>query len=183
MKLGLVTAAFLLAASGAASAQSTDPDMAGVVDGFYRAYQSVQPPDGVPNASMRRRLEPFISPALDKLLGDVAEAESRYETLTKGRFPPLIEGDPVTPNFDGATSYAVGSCSADGHGAHCQVSLAYAGGKDKPRGWTDTVDLVHTDAGWRVNDIAYGGTWDAGNRGTLVETLKSAIEHGNDMRQ
>ena len=183
MKRMPVAAAFLLAATGGAHAQSGDPDMVRVVDGFYRAYESFRPPDGVPNASIRKRFEPFVSPALEKLLVDVAAAQDRYETLTKGRFPPLIEGDPFTPNFDGATSYVVGACSADAHGGHCAVSLSSEGGRDKPRNWTDTVSLVRIDDGWRVNDIAYGGTWDGGNRGTLSETLKAAIEHGNDMKQ
>ena len=57
------------------------------------------------------------------------------------------------------------------------------GGRDKPRSWTDIVSLVRIEDGWRVNDIAYSGTWDGGNRGTLSETLKAAIEHGNDMKQ
>lgn len=183
MKRALVAAAFLLGAIRSAHAQSADPDMVRVVDGFYRAYESFRPPDGVPNAIIRRRFEPFISPALEKLLTDLAAVQSRYETLTEGRFPPLIEGDPFTPNFDGATSYVVGACSADAHGAHCEVSLTFGAAKDKLRSWTDTVALVRTDAGWRVNDIAYGGTWDGGNRGTLAETLTSAIKHGNDMKQ
>jgi hypothetical protein len=183
MKRVPVAAALILATTVAARAQSGDPDMIKVVDGFYRAYESFRPPDGVPEASIRSRFEPFISPALDKLLTDVADAQGRYEKLTQGRFPPLIDGDPFTPNFDGATSYSIGACVPDPHGAHCQVALSFEGGKDKQRSWTDTVALVRTDDGWRVNDIAYGGNWDGGNRGTLAETLTSAVEHGNNMKQ
>ena len=59
------------------------------------------------------------------------------------------------------------------------MSLTYDDRKDKPLSWTDTVYLVHSDAGWRVDDIAYGGTWDFGNKGRLTRTLKGAIEEGN----
>lgn len=169
--------------SASAQADSANADMTKIVDGFYRAYESFHPPDGVPDASVRGRFEPFISSSLKSLLDDAASAQNRYQQLTKGKYPPLIEGDPFTPNFDGATSYSVGTCASDTRGAHCAVALTFDGGKDKPRSWTDTVRLVHTNDGWRVNDIDYGGTWDAGNAGRLSETLRSAIEHGDELKQ
>jgi len=171
-----------LAVAAASPAQGGDRDMAQVVDGFYRVYESFRPPDGVPDATVRKRFEPYISQSLARLLADVDDTQHRYEKLTEGRFPPLIAGDPFTPNFDGATSYAVGTCAADAAGGHCSVALSFTGGRDKPRSWTDTVALVRTEAGWKVNDIVYGGDWDAGVGGSLSETLRSAIEHGDDMK-
>ncbi len=184
MKRVFLSLVFLLAATsgGVAQPQSAHADMARVVEGFYRVYQTFQPPDGIPGEQIRKRFEPFISPALNKLLVAVEAAEDRYEKLTKGQFPPLIEGDPFTPNFEGATSYAVQACTPDAHGGHCEVALSFEGRKEKPRSWTDTVTLVRTEGGWRVNDINYGGDWD-GSRGKLSEILKSAIEHGDDMKQ
>ena len=35
--------------------------------------------------------------------------------------------------------------------------------------------LVNTPAGWRVDDIAYGGGWAFGNKGRLSELLKQTI--------
>jgi len=64
-------------------------------------------------------------------------------------------------------------------GGHCAVTLTYDDRKDKPFSWTDTVYLVRTQAGWRVDDIAYGGTWDFGNKGRLTRTLKNAIADGD----
>jgi hypothetical protein len=60
------------------------------------------------------------------------------------------------------------------------VALHYADAhprpQDKPVDWTDTVVLVKTPAGWRVDDIGYGGNWDFGNHGRLTDSLKSAIK-------
>lgn len=171
----------LLAAS-AAFGQPSDAGLAQAVEGFYRAYETFRPPDGIPDGQGLKRLEPYISPALDKLLVASEAAQSRYEAVTKGQYPPLVEGDLFTANFEGATAFSVGPCEADAQGGHCAVSLSYDGG-EKPVRWTDRVSLVRTPSGWRVDDISYGGNWDFAAKGTLSDTLKSAIEHGNGVRK
>ncbi len=45
----------------------------------------------------------------------------------------------------------------------------------KPITWTDTAVLVMTPAGWRIDDIAYGATWEYGNHGTLRAVLNWAV--------
>ena len=55
------------------------------------------------------------------------------------------------------------------------MNLSYTEPGKAPFVWTDTVFLVNTPAGWRVDDIAFGGTWDFGNKGSLSETLKQVI--------
>jgi hypothetical protein len=92
-----------------------------------------------------------------------------------------MEGDIFTSNFEGATTFHVGACTASGNAAHCAVSFTYTGGKkdEKPANWTDTVYLVHTAGGWRVDDIGYGATWAFGNKGRLKDVLASAIRDGN----
>lgn len=168
-----------LVASSAAQAQTGTDALAKAVRGFYDAYMTLHPSDGIPDAATRAKFAPYVSPALDNLFVEADQAEEHYVAATKNQAPPLIEGDLFTPNFEGATSFKIGACEADKQGGHCAVALAYDDRKDKPLGWTDTVYLVHTDAGWRVDDIAYGGTWDFGNKGRLTRTLKSAIEEGN----
>ena len=168
-----------LAASSAAQAQTSADAFAKTAHGFYDAYMTLHPSDGIPDAATRAKFAPYVSPALDKLFVEGRQVEERYATATKNQAPPLVEGDLFTPNFEGATSYKLGACANDNQGGHCAVTLTYDDRKDKPLSWTDTVYLVHTDAGWRVDDIAYGGTWDFGNKGRLTRTLKGAIEEGN----
>ncbi len=155
-------------------------DMAKVVTGFYGAYQTFHPSDGIPDAKGRAKYEPYISPALDKLLMEGDKAEDRFAKANKDS-PPLIEGDLFTSNFEGATSYKLGACAANGKTGTCKVTLTDDPGKtnnpkDKPFSWTDTVFLVDTQSGWRVDDIGYGGNWDFGNKGKMTGTLKGAIQ-------
>ena len=170
---------FLLAilASTSASAQNNTDALAKAAKGFYDVYMTLHPSDGIPDGATRAKFVPYVSPALDRLFGDGDRAEDRYATATKNQAPPLIEGDPFTPNFEGATSYRLGTCALDNQGGHCAVMLAYDDHKDRPLSWTDTVYLVRTDQGWRVDDIAYDPNF--GNRGRLTRTLKSAIDEGN----
>lgn len=174
----------LLAGLTAAAAQT--PDAQGLekaADGFYRVYLSLHPSDGIPDAATRARFAPFVSPALDALFADGEAAEARYAKATKHQAPPLIEGDLFSPNFEGATAYRILSCAGDDKSGHCAVRLTYDDRKDKPLIWTDTVYLVRAAGSWRVDDIAYGGNWDFGNKGRLTQTLKGAIADGNSVSQ
>jgi len=174
----------VLALIPATACADTAADMHSTVDGFYGAYATFHPSDGIPDARGRAKYEPVISPALDKLLVAGDQAEARFAKANKDS-PPLIEGDLFTSNFEGATAFKVGTCTANGQRGTCSVRLTYDPGKtnnpkDKPFSWTDTVYLVQTPAGWRVDDIGYGGTWDFGNKGKMSDTLKSAIADAGD---
>jgi hypothetical protein len=187
MKTVLVVTVLLLTGTGTgtgtALAAADTGEMSRVVDGFYGAYATFHPSDGIPDAKARAKYQPFIAPALDSLLQQGDAAEGKFAKANKDS-PPLIEGDLFTSNFEGATAYKVGACNGDAKAARCAVSLTYDPGKtgnpkDKPFTWTDTVYLVATSEGWRVNDIGYGGTWDFGNKGKLSETLHSVIMDTN----
>jgi len=173
-----ITVALGVALSAAAS---TPDDPAAIANGFYGVYATFHPSDGIPDAKQRAKLEPFISPALDKLLIDGEAAQAHFASVTKNMSPPLIEGDLFTSNFEGATTYHVGACTTSREAAHCAVSFVYSGGKkdEKPANWMDTVYLLRTANGWRVDDIGYGATWAFGNKGRLKATLASAIRDGN----
>lgn len=164
----------------AAAAGSGDP--ATVANGFYGVYATFHPSDGIPDAKGRTKYEPFISPGLTKLLADGDAAEDHFAKVTKNMSPPLIEGDLFTSNFEGATAYHVEPCTTAGNAARCTVNLGYRSNTKedaKPVHWTDTVYLVRTANGWRVDDIAYGATWAFGNKGRLKDVLGSTIRDGN----
>jgi hypothetical protein len=166
----LCLASVALAAAAGIGADSP----AKTAEGFYATYFTFHPSDGIPNAAGRAKYAPFISAALDKLLADGNAAEMKFNKANKAS-PPLIEGDLFTSMFEGATSYKVGACKASGGGASCAVDLVYDDKKDPPIRWTDTVYLTKTKAGWRVDDIGYGGSWEYANKGRLGATVRQAI--------
>ena len=167
-------AALLLLALLAAGPALGDEATA-AAEGFYGAYATFHPSDGIPDAQGRARYAPYISPALEQLLVQANQAEEKFARENKDS-PPLIEGDLFTSNFEGATAHRLGPCRADAQTAQCPVELTYVSGpKDKPVTWTDTVHLIRAPSGWRVDDIDYGATWAFGNKGTLKATLKETI--------
>jgi len=176
-------AALILAATVALALPAKADDMVKAVEGFYGAYSTFHPSDGIPDAAGRAKYEPFITPALKQLLVDGDKAEAEFAKNNKDS-PPLIEGDLFTSNFEGATSYRVGACKGDGKKAECAVALTYddhgTNPKDKPVTWTDTVTVAMTAKGWRVDDIAFGATWEFGNHGRLTKTLKDVVANASE---
>ena len=169
-----------LLATPAAAAAPEEPTI--ITNAFYAAYATFHPSDGIPDAKARAKLEPFVSAALDKLFVEAEEAGAHFAKVTKNMSPPLVEGDLFTSNFEGATAFHVGACATSGEAAHCSVSFGYRSNSKeaaKPVNWTDTVYLVRTANGWRVDDIAYGATWAFGNKGRLKDVLMNAIRDGN----
>lgn len=189
MKIAALACVVLATGSAALSATSpSSPDLrsaTAVAEDFYAAYSTFDPSDGIPDAKGRAKIEPYISPVLENLLVQGEAAERHFKAATKNMSPPLIEGDLFTSNFEGATSYHVGTCKIDASTARCTVALGYRSGPEdsKPINWSDTIWLVRGPAGWKIDDIAYGGSWDFGNKGRLQETLQSAIRDGNGAAQ
>jgi hypothetical protein len=165
-------AAAALAAAAGTAADTSSP--AKTAEGFYTIYSTFHPSDGIPDAAGRAKYAPFISVALDKLLTDGNAAEIKFNKANKDS-PPLIEGDLFTSMFEGATSYKVGACKLSSAGASCAIDLVYDDKKDPAIRWTDTVYLTKTKAGWRVDDIGYGGNWEYANKGRLSATVRQAI--------
>jgi hypothetical protein len=155
-----------------ALAQTATP--AETAEGFYAVYDGFHPSDGIPDAAGLAKYAPFLSPALQKLLEEGEAAEQRFAKANKDS-PPLVEGDLFSSMFEGATAHKIGDCKQTGEEARCTAELTYAAGSDKPISWSDTLALVKTSGGWRVDDIYYGGAWDFANKGRMSDTLKQAI--------
>jgi len=148
-----------------------------IVGKFYAVHQRSSQ-DGVPNAKLRAKYEPYISPELEKLLMEAAWAEARYARANPDS-PPMVEGDLFSSNFEGITTFHVSGCSITRAAAQCRVQLHYAvqspRPQDKPVDWTDTVTLMQAPSGWRIDNIAFGGKWAFGNHGAVKSVLKSVI--------
>ncbi|HUB85096.1 MAG TPA: hypothetical protein VL971_05340 [Rhizomicrobium sp.] len=183
MRKTACAAALMALIAGQAHAADTAP-LAAAAKGFYDAYQTFHPSDGIPDAAGRAKYAPYASAGLNKMLAEAGAAEDRFAASNKDT-PPLIEGDIFTSNFEGATAVKIGACASNGNTGYCAIELTYDPGKtgnpqDKPLHWIDTAHLVDEAGGWRVDDIGYGGSWDFGNKGRMRDTLKMAISEAGD---
>src|SRR5205823_4985973 len=97
------------AALPASMAGAGKDELARVLNGFYTVHQQSSQ-DGVPDTKQRAKYQPFVSPELNKLLADADAAEARY-TKANPDSPPMMEGDLFSPNFEGISSFKVGTCA------------------------------------------------------------------------
>ena len=156
-------------------------DPADAVNAFYGVYtgQHAQG-QGIPDATVRLRLQPYLSPRLNKQLADAASAQTRLSAKVRNAVPPVLEGDIFSSLFEGASAWKVGACQQSGKTARCSVALSYtpppgAGAKAKPANWTDTLMLADTPQGWKVDDVVYDAGFAFGNTGRLSEMLAMVI--------
>jgi hypothetical protein len=161
---------FLLLAVGPACAQDA---MTAAANAFYAATAQASLHGGIPDAATRARLQPLLSPALNRMLADAGAAEMRFDAKNKNA-PPLMEGDIFTSLFEGPTTVKVGVCRGDDKIAHCGATLTHQDKGQKPVTWVDTLRLVN-DGGWKIDDVAYDANFAFGNTGTLSDMLRMTV--------
>lgn len=156
-------------------------DPAAAVTAFYSVYGAQRAQgEGIPDATVRLRFQPVLSSRLNKQLADAANAQNRLTVKVKNAVPPMLEGDIFSSLFEGASAWKVGACQDSAKTASCGVALSYvpppaAGSKAKAANWNDTVLLVNTPQGWKVDDVIYDAGFAFGNTGRLSEMLAMVI--------
>ena len=161
-------------------------DPAAAANEFYVVYKDHHAQGGIPDATERLRFSPVLSPRLNKQLMDAAAAQGRLTAKVRNAVPPMLEGDIFSSLFEGATSWKVGACHMDGNladakTARCPVALSYIpppspnAKAPKPAAWNDTVLLVNTPKGWKVDDVIYDTGFQFGNTGRLSGMLQMVI--------
>ncbi len=168
----------LMLAAIPAHSQSADP--AAAANAFYTVYTGQHAQGrGIPDATVRLRLQSVLSPRLNKQLAAAAAAQARLTAKVKNAVPPVLEGDIFSSLFEGPTAWQVGSCQQKDKIARCSVALTYArvppDPKAKPAHWTDTLVLVATPQGWKLDDVIYDASFAFGNTGRLSEMLNMVI--------
>src|SRR4029079_7068507 len=156
-------------------------DPAAAANAFYAVSKDQHAQGGIPDATVRLRYSPVLSPRLNKQLVEAAAAQARLTAKVRNAVPPMLEGDIFSSLFEGATSWKVGACQADAKTAHCPVALSYVpppvpnAKAPKPANWNDTVLLVNTPQGWKVDDVIYDAGFAFGNTGRLSGMLQMVI--------
>jgi hypothetical protein len=182
MKRVLLAALLLLPVAALAA-----DDPAGAAGSFYGVYDvQHKQGSGIPDATGRLRYAAVLSPDLNKLLNQAAAAQARTAARIKASGPkaavmPMFQGDIFTSLFEGATGWQVGECKGDDKAARCPVALTHADppikGRPapKPTNWRDVLVVVHTPAGWKVDDVIYDAGFAFGNTGRLTDMLKMVV--------
>lgn len=115
-----------------------------------------------------------LAPCLSKPLWTLMEAAKREQLEFMKKFPdekpPWIEGDFFSSLFEGPHRFQVVGAEIKGDRASVRVEQERTEGGSTVK-WTDTLLLLKTPEGWRVDDMRYGGSWDFANTGTLREAL------------
>jgi hypothetical protein len=172
-----VLSVLLLLSSPVRALAADDPAMA--ANEFYAVYKDHHAQGGIPDATERLRFSPVLSPRLNKQLTAADAAQGRLTAKVKNAVPPMLEGDIFSSLFEGATSWKVGACQGDAKTARCPVALSYVpppnAKTNKPANWNDTVLLVNTPQGWKVDDVIYDAGFAFGNTGRLSAMLQMVI--------
>ena len=154
-------------------------DPAAAANAFYAVYKDQHAQGGIPDATVRLRYSPVLSPRLNKQLVEAAAAQARLTAKVRNAVPPMLEGDIFSSLFEGATAWKVGACQGDAKSAHCPVALSYLPPQvqkaPKPATWSDTLLLVQTPQGWKVDDVIYDAGFPFGNTGRLSQMLQMVI--------
>ena len=169
------------AADEAASAAPTvDPAVGAAreaVSLFYTAVAKLRP-SGAPTAEQRTELAPLLSAELIDLLERADAARTAARAAAPMEKPPFTDGDLFSSLFEGPTAFTVGEPQTGAAGEwRVPVTLTYStGAKDeKPTEWTDTVVLREESGRFVVTDIAFGGSWDFANKGTMRDALRAGL--------
>lgn len=154
-----------------------DEDPAAMARIFYAELRR-ETIHGLPTAAQLQRLSPCLAPGLLRLFAEADAEQKRFIRQHPDEKPPWIEGDLFSSLFEGVERWRLGEVTRTGTRASVKVHLSYRGhGPDTVR-WSDTLLLVRTADGWRLDDIRMEGEWAFKNGDTLRGIL-TAREDGN----
>lgn len=146
-----------------------------VINGFYQQHLKTHSP-GLPSEEELRQLRPFVSDALFQLLSQTTEIDARYHAAAAEPIPPLVDGDPFTSLFEGATSFEIEPCNTEDAHASCRVNFTHADGDGEDEHWEDKLLLVRENQHWRIDDIQYIGNGQSSQQEYLTDMLNSIIK-------
>ena len=165
----------LLAAACAAPAKSAGPGPAEAVERFYTTYIAAQV-SGAPSEAQLAQLAPYLSDTLTALLRAAAAQRDADEAAHPDEKPRFVEGDLFSSLFEGPASVTVQPGDTTGP-TRTYLAWLSAPVSDTlpPLGWADTVRVERAGGRWVITDIAYGGTWDFAQRGSLQASLTAGL--------
>lgn len=130
---------------------------------------------GAPTTEQLARLAPLLGNELENSLDSARMMREADLAARPDEKPAFAEGDLFTSLFEGATSVTPEAPAANA--AVYRMVVRFRNDSVKPAvEWTDTVVVAKEADHLVVTDIRYGGSWPFANHGSLVQTLKTALQ-------
>lgn len=130
---------------------------------------------GAPTTEQLARLAPLLGNELENSLDSARMMREADLAARPGEKPAFAEGDLFTSLFEGATSVTPEAPAANA--AVYRIVVRFRSDSVKPAvEWTDTVVVAKEADHLVVTDVRYGGSWPFANHGSLVQTLKTALQ-------
>lgn len=130
---------------------------------------------GLPDEKQMQRLSKSLTPGLIKLFDEASAEQREFIRKHPDEKPPWIEGDLFGSLFEGVEQWRMGEVKHEDNRATAKVHLSYKGPHDDIVTWSDTLVLVLTPDGWKVDDIRLEGDW-AFKYGTTLRGVLTATE-------
>jgi hypothetical protein len=160
------------AAEAAAPAAATPAE---VVGSLYSALRSTGL-RGAPTAEQLAQIERWLDPSLRDLLREARRVHDEARAAAPTEKPPFNDGDQITSLFEGPSGFQVIAVEAPAQDASRRVTVSFTyGALPNVTRWQDYVIVKPGEGGFRVVDVQYGGNWEFGNRGTLVQSLRAGL--------
>jgi len=164
----------LLAAACTAPARPAGPPADEAVQQFYTTYIAARV-SGAPSEAQLGQLVPYLSDSLQALLKAAAARRDADQAAHPDEKPRFVEGDLFSSLFEGPASVTVQPADTVASPRTYIAWLSAPVGDTLPLGWADTVRVTRAGNRWVITDIAYGGTWDFAQRGSLVASLTAGL--------
>lgn len=141
-----------------------------VAAAFYGQLRR-QPVTGLPSADIWSRS--YCTTELTAALEAARVRQTAFRHEHPGEKPPWVDGDLFSSLFEGPQDFRLGKALFEADCAEVPVHCVHGDGAGATR-WTDWLILRRKAAGWRVDDLRYGGQWDFALRGSLRQGLAAA---------
>jgi hypothetical protein len=174
MKLLPVLLIIAWAAVNPAGAQTT-PDLstpASAAKAFYTELQGRK----LRGLSQNKDWDFIVQLMTPELASAVRRAQAEQADFIKknpDEKPPWVDGDLFSSLFEGPQQFSIGKAALSGKTATVPLTFAYTESGNTTK-WTDTLMLAKTEKGWLIQDLSYGGGWEFGSKGTLLDALAPA---------